>query len=79
MYFFLFLTHPYGQAKEGKYTPMVLPFFQVRFGCSIWFVSKLTMKSNAIQAMVEVMALAFDKAKLVINGFTHMWQMIHAS
>jgi hypothetical protein len=43
---------------------MILPFFQARFGCSIWFVLKLTMKSNAIQAMVEVMALAFDKANL---------------
>jgi hypothetical protein len=60
----LFLTHPYGQAKKGKSTPMVLPFFQARFGCSIWFAFKLTMKSNAIQAMVEGMALAFDKANL---------------
>jgi hypothetical protein len=38
------------------------------------------MKSNVTQAMVEVVAFAFDKANLVIvNPFTHLWQVIHAS
>ncbi len=41
---------------------------------------KLTMKSNIVQAMVEVVALAFDKVNPTnINPLTCMWQVIHAS
>jgi hypothetical protein len=38
------------------------------------------MKSNATQAMVEVMALAYDKIiPTIINPLTCMWPVIHAS
>jgi len=41
---------------------------------------KLTMKSNAAQAMVEVMALAYDKIiPTIINPLTCMWRVINAS
>jgi hypothetical protein len=38
------------------------------------------MKSNATQAMVEVVAFAFNKANpIIVKPFTHLWQVIHAS
>jgi hypothetical protein len=41
---------------------------------------KLTMKLNATQAMVEIVALASDKVNpTIINPLTHMWRVIHAS
>jgi hypothetical protein len=41
---------------------------------------KLTMKSNATQAMVEVVALAFNKVNVtIINRLTCMWGVMHAS
>jgi hypothetical protein len=40
---------------------------------------KLTMKSNAAEAMAEVVALAFDINLTIINPLTHMWQVIYAS
>jgi hypothetical protein len=41
---------------------------------------KLTMKSNATQAMVEIVTLAFDKVSpTIINPLTHMWRVIYAS
>jgi hypothetical protein len=41
---------------------------------------KLTMKSNVVEAMAKVMAFTFDKVNLtIVNPFTHMWRVIHAS
>lgn len=41
---------------------------------------KLTMKSNATQAMVKVVTLASNKVNLInVNPFTHMWQTICGS
>jgi hypothetical protein len=41
---------------------------------------KLTMKSNATQAMVEVVVLESNKVNLtIINTLTCMWGVIHAS
>jgi hypothetical protein len=41
---------------------------------------KLTMKFNTIQAMIEIVTLAFDKVNpTIINPVTHMWRVIHAS
>jgi len=40
---------------------------------------KLTMKSNAIQAMVEVSQLIIDKVNpQIVNPLTHLWKVINA-
>jgi hypothetical protein len=73
-------SHPCGQPKDDKYAPMVLTIL------SGWDLDvqqglfKLTMKSNIVQTMVEVVALAFDKVNpTIINPLTRMWRVIHAS
>jgi hypothetical protein len=41
---------------------------------------ELTMKSNVIQTMAKVLALASENVKpTIINPFTHMCRVIHAS
>ncbi len=72
--------HPCGQPKDGKFAAMVHAIL------SGWDLDaqegsvKLTMKSNAAEGMVEIVALAFDKVNpTIINPFTHMCQVIHAS
>jgi hypothetical protein len=41
---------------------------------------KLTMKSNVLQAMVALMALAFEKANPnIVNLIKRMWHVIHSS
>jgi hypothetical protein len=70
---FYFSPHPCGQSKDGKFVPMVPTIL------SGWDLNaqqglfKLTMKSNIVQAMVEVVALASKKVNLTnINPLTHM-------
>jgi hypothetical protein len=72
--------YPCGQPKDDKSAPMVPTIL------SSWDLDaqqglfKLTMKSNATQAMVEVVALTSNKVNLtIINPLTCMWQVIHAS
>ncbi len=71
--FFNYNPHPCGQAKEGKFVPMLLAILlglnlDVQQG-----LFKLTMKSNATQAMAKVVTLASNKVNLIIvNPFTHM-------
>ncbi len=72
--------HPCGQPKDDKFAPMVPAIF------SSWYLDaqqglfKLTMKSNIVQAMAEVVVLAYDKVNpTIINPLTCMWWVIHAS
>jgi hypothetical protein len=71
--FLNFSLDPCGQSKDGKFVPMVPTIL------SGWDLNaqqglfKLTMKSNIVQAMFEVVALAFDKVNPTnINPFTRM-------
>ncbi len=77
---FYYSPYPCGQPKDDKSTPMVPTIL------SSWDLDvqqglfKLTMESNTIQTMAKVMALAFDKVNpTIINPFTCMWRIIHAS
>jgi hypothetical protein len=72
--------HPCGQPKDDKFAPMVPTIL------SCWNLDvqqgffELTMKSNAIQTMAKIVVLAFDKVNpTIINPFTRMCQVIHAS
>jgi len=71
--FFYYNPHPCGQVKEGKFVPMVLA---ILLGLNLdaqQGLFKLTMKSNATQAMVKVVTLASNKVNLInVNPFTHM-------
>jgi hypothetical protein len=66
----------YGIQTNGKYASMVCVVL------SGWDLNaqqglfKLTMKSNASQEMVEVVALAVDKVNpQIVNPFTCLWEM----
>lgn len=77
---FYYSLWPCGQSTNGNSTLVVLTILwgwdlDVHQG-----LFKLTMKSNATQAMVEVVAFAFNKANpIIVKPFTHLWQVIHAS
>ncbi len=76
---FLFSLCQFGQPKDNKFAPMVPAILwawdlDVQLG-----LFKLTMKSNIVQAMAKVMALASNKVNpTIINPFTRMRQVIHA-
>jgi len=41
---------------------------------------KLTMKSNVVQAIAEIMVITFANVNFVIvDSFVHMWWVIHSS
>ncbi len=71
---------PCAQPKDDKFAPMVHTIL------SSWNLDvqqglfELTMKSNVIQTMAKVLALASENVKpTIINPFTHMCRVIHAS
>jgi hypothetical protein len=71
---FYYSPRPCGQPKDNKFARMVPTIL------SSWDLDvqqglfKLTMKSNIAQAMVEIVALAFNKVFLtIINLLTCTW------
>jgi hypothetical protein len=71
---FYYSPHPCGQPKDEKFVlmvPTILSNWDLNVQQGLF---KLTMKSNATQAMAKIVALAFNKVNpTIINPFTCMW------